>query len=84
MFTKEQQPRWPRSYDADVGEDLVRRTPAEVTIAIVLGAAQTGGGLGLQIVRTLVEGELSGTLTIEPGAPGTRVTLDLPTMPPER
>jgi two-component sensor histidine kinase len=44
----------------------------------------TGGGLGLQIVRTLVEGELGGTLTVEPGAPGTRVTLDLPTMPPER
>ena len=44
----------------------------------------TGGGLGLQIVRTLVEGELSGSLTIEPGAPGTRVTLDLPIRPPVR
>ncbi len=39
----------------------------------------TGGGLGLQIVRTLVEGELGGTLTVEPGRPrrpGSR--LDLP------
>jgi two-component sensor histidine kinase len=43
-----------------------------------------GAGLGLQIVRTLVEGELGGTLTVGPGDPGTRVTLDLPTLPPER
>jgi two-component system, sensor histidine kinase PdtaS len=44
----------------------------------------TDGGLGLQIVRTLVEGELGGTLAVEPGDPGTRVTLDLPTLPTER
>ena len=39
------------------------------------------GGLGLQIVRTLVEGELGGRLTLSGGAPGpggTRVELVLP------
>jgi two-component sensor histidine kinase len=40
-----------------------------------------GGGLGLQIVRTLVEGELGGTLRVTRGDPGTRVALDLP-LPP--
>jgi two-component sensor histidine kinase len=37
------------------------------------------GNLGLQIVRTLVEGELSGTFDMVP-APGhgTRVVLDIP------
>ena len=44
----------------------------------------TAGGLGLQIVRTLVEGELGGTLTLESASPGTRVTLDLPSTPPPR
>jgi two-component sensor histidine kinase len=35
--------------------------------------------LGLQIVRTLVEGELGGTFTMEPGErQGTRVLLDVP------
>ena len=38
----------------------------------------TGSGLGLQIVRTLVEGELGGTLTLSAAAPGTVVELDLP------
>ncbi len=46
--------------------------PAEV------GTAEGGGGLGLQIVRTLVEGELGGTLALEAGAPGTRVRIALP------
>ena len=40
-----------------------------------------GGGLGLQIVRTLVEGELGGTLRVARADPGTRVVLDLP-LPP--
>jgi two-component sensor histidine kinase len=36
------------------------------------------GGLGLQIVRTLVEGELAGRLSVMRADPGTRVVLDLP------
>ncbi|MBB1258645.1 histidine kinase N-terminal domain-containing protein [Streptomyces alkaliterrae] len=41
--------------------------------------ARTGGNLGLQIVRTLVEGELGGTFGMEPGEErGTRVTFDIP------
>ncbi len=40
-----------------------------------------GGGLGLQIVRTLVEGELGGSLRVTRAEPGTRVVLDLP-LPP--
>ncbi len=40
------------------------------------------GGLGLQIVRTLVEGELGGTLAVGRGDPGTRVEVDLPLLPP--
>ncbi|MQY13621.1 putative sensor histidine kinase pdtaS [Streptomyces sp. RB5] len=41
--------------------------------------AATAGNLGLQIVRTLVEGELGGTFTMEPAPEGgTRVALDLP------
>ncbi len=40
------------------------------------------GNLGLQIVRTLVEGELGGTFDMVPGsAAGTRVVLDLPLEP---
>ena len=42
----------------------------------------TGSGLGLQIVRTLVEGELGGTLTMSAADPGTVVELDLPVVPP--
>ncbi len=49
------------------------------------GAGLPGGfdgaavdGLGLQIVRTLVEGELGGTLVLGPAEPGTRVDLVLP------
>ncbi|MFC7221119.1 histidine kinase N-terminal domain-containing protein [Streptomyces polyrhachis] len=47
--------------------------------------AVTAGNLGLQIVRTLVEGELGGTFTME-NAPdgGTTVTLDLPVQPDKR
>ncbi|MFI8851581.1 PAS domain-containing sensor histidine kinase [Streptomyces sp. 891-h] len=41
--------------------------------------AKSGGNLGLQIVRTLVEGELGGTFDMLPGAEkGTRVLFDLP------
>jgi two-component sensor histidine kinase len=40
------------------------------------------GGLGLQIVRTLVEGELGGTLAVVRADPGTRVEVDLPLQPP--
>jgi two-component sensor histidine kinase len=36
------------------------------------------GGLGLQIVRTLVEGELGGSLELAAADPGTRVVLELP------
>jgi len=45
VFTTEQGPAWPRFYDADVGEVLIRRTAAEATIATVLSAAQTGASL---------------------------------------
>lgn len=39
----------------------------------------TGGNLGLQIVRTLVEGELGGTFDMVPVPEGgTRVILDVP------
>jgi two-component sensor histidine kinase len=38
----------------------------------------TDAGLGLQIVRTLVEGELGGSLRVSAGSPGTRVELGLP------
>ncbi|MBO8192613.1 histidine kinase N-terminal domain-containing protein [Streptomyces oryzae] len=41
--------------------------------------AKNGGNLGLQIVRTLVEGELAGTFDMLPGPTGgTRVLFDLP------
>lgn len=40
---------------------------------------QTAGNLGLQIVRTLVEGELGGTFDMVPAPErGTRVILDIP------
>ncbi|TDC77308.1 sensor histidine kinase [Streptomyces hainanensis] len=42
---------------------------------------RSGGNLGLQIVRTLVEGELGGRFDMVPvgeGASGTRVVLDIP------
>ena len=40
---------------------------------------ERAGSLGLQIVRTLVEGELGGTFTMAPGTQrGTRVTFDIP------
>ncbi len=51
----------------------------------------TSGGLGLQIVRTLVEGELGGQLLVEPapggaGSPeatrGTSVSVEIPPQPP--
>jgi two-component sensor histidine kinase len=44
---------------------------------------EASGRLGLQIVRTLVVGELGGTLDISPRSEGgTRVTLDLPAKSP--
>jgi hypothetical protein len=45
VFTTEQGLPWPRFYDADVSEVLIRRTAAEATIATVLSAAQTGASL---------------------------------------
>ncbi|MBW1597130.1 PAS domain-containing sensor histidine kinase [Streptomyces sp. JJ38] len=43
---------------------------------------RTAGNLGLQIVRTLVEGELGGTFDMVPGEErGTRVVFDLPVAP---
>ena len=42
------------------------------------GFDPSAGGLGLQIVRTLVEGELGGTLRLGAAGPGTRVDLELP------
>jgi two-component system, sensor histidine kinase PdtaS len=39
-------------------------------------------GLGLQIVRTLVEGELGGSLALLEGGPGTRAVVDLPLADP--
>ncbi|MGW7350594.1 PAS domain-containing sensor histidine kinase [Streptomyces sp. Z26] len=44
--------------------------------------ARESGNLGLQIVRTLVEGELGGTFDMVPAPErGTRVTFDLPVAP---
>jgi two-component sensor histidine kinase len=42
--------------------------------------SELSGNLGLSIVRTLVLGELDGTLTFgpRPSGPGTQVTLDIP------
>lgn len=46
---------------------------------------RTAGNLGLQIVRTLVEGELGGTFDMLPvEAGGTKVVLDLPVVPQKR
>ncbi|MGA5192160.1 PAS domain-containing sensor histidine kinase [Streptomyces exfoliatus] len=43
---------------------------------------QRAGNLGLQIVRTLVEGELGGSFDMLPGAErGTKVVLDIPVQP---
>lgn len=43
---------------------------------------QRAGNLGLQIVRTLVEGELGGSFDMQPGAErGTKVVLDVPASP---
>jgi two-component sensor histidine kinase len=42
---------------------------------------RTGGNLGLQIVRTLVEGELGGTFDMVPAPErGTQVILDIPVL----
>jgi two-component sensor histidine kinase len=78
--------------DGEVRVSVTARGPDRLVVMVADDGAGlpagfdllTGGGLGLQIVRTLVEGELGGMLTVEPGDPGTRVTLDLPTLPPER
>ena len=78
--------------DGEVRVSVAARAPDRLVVTVADDGAGlpagfdlvTGGGLGLQIVRTLVEGELGGTLTVEPGDPRTRVTLDLPTLPPER
>jgi two-component sensor histidine kinase len=69
----------------------VRRQPAVTGGGTVLavGVADDGAGLppgfdpaaaglGLQIVRTLVEGELGGTLRLGTAEPGARVDLELP------
>lgn len=62
------------------------RTPARVRLAV----ADDGRGmppgftldgdanLGLQIVRTLVESELGGSIEITPNEPGTRVSISVP------
>jgi two-component system, sensor histidine kinase PdtaS len=43
---------------------------------------QRAGNLGLQIVRTLVEGELGGSFDMQPGTErGTKVVLDIPVQP---
>ena len=40
-----------------------------------------GGGLGLQIVRTLVEQELGGALALRPADPGVRAEVEIPLRP---
>jgi len=62
------------------------RTPARVRLAVAddgrgmpPGFSLDGGAnLGLQIVRTLVESELGGTIEIEGNEPGTRVSVSVP------
>jgi two-component sensor histidine kinase len=61
------------------------RTPQEVTIIVTDDGpgfrddADVDSGLGLQIVRTLVEEDLGGSLALGPaGGPGSRVTLRVP------
>jgi two-component sensor histidine kinase len=70
---------------------LVRRSPERLDVQVVDDGAglpegfdlQASTRLGLQIVRTLVGGELGGTLALEPRAPrGTRAVLSVP-LPPE-
>jgi two-component sensor histidine kinase len=47
------------------------------------GFGPAAEGLGLQIVRTLVEGELGGSLSLLEGGPGTRAVVDLPVAAPQ-
>jgi two-component sensor histidine kinase len=67
---------------------LVRRDAGlrvEVTdagVGLPAGFGPAAEGLGLQIVRTLVEGELGGSLTLLGGGPGTRAIVDLPVAAP--
>jgi two-component sensor histidine kinase len=69
---------------------LVERGPERLDVDVVDDGAglpegfdlQASTRLGLQIVRTLVAGELGGTLALEPGQPGgTRARLSLPLTP---
>lgn len=63
---------------------LMRREGGRLTLVVEddgrglpPGFSQEGAGLGLQIVRALVESELAGSLRLESG-PGTRVALEVP------
>lgn len=68
------------------GEVLITATRAETTLTVVvrddgagLPEGKVGAGLGTQIVRTLIQGELSGTIdwhTIT--GSGTEVTIEIP------
>jgi two-component system, sensor histidine kinase PdtaS len=62
------------------------RTPARVRMAVADDgrglppgfALESDANLGLQIVRTLVESELAGTIVIGANDPGTRVAIEVP------
>lgn len=78
------------AYPAALGgeiEVVVQRQPAELVVEVLDAGAGlpvgfslvTSTRLGLQIVRTLVEGELRGSVTIEPrDGGGTRAMLSVP------
>ncbi len=60
------------------GGSVLAVSVADDGAGLPVGFDPAAGGLGLQIVRTLVEGELGGRLSMGPADPGTRVDVELP------